>query len=49
MEQTIPRPEFPRPDFVRNEWETLNGTWELSFEEPVLTGRSRCRSVISPV
>lgn len=35
MEQTIPRPEFPRPDFVRNEWETLNGTWEFSFEEPV--------------
>lgn len=30
MEQTI-----PRPDFVRNEWETLNGTWEFSFEEPV--------------
>lgn len=35
MEQTIPRPEFPRPDFVRNEWEILNGTWEFSFEEPV--------------
>lgn len=35
MEQTIPRPELPRPDFVRNEWETLNGTWEFSFEEPV--------------
>ena len=35
MEQTIPRPELPRPDFVRNEWEILNGTWEFSFEEPV--------------
>lgn len=35
MEQTIPRSEFPRPDFVRSQWEPLNGTWEFSFEEPV--------------
>lgn len=31
----IPRPEFPRPDFVRNEWNSLNGTWQFSFDEPV--------------
>lgn len=31
----IPRPEFPRPDFVRNEWQSLNGTWKFSFDEPV--------------
>ncbi len=30
----IPRAEFPRPDFVRKEWELLNGEWEFSFDEP---------------
>lgn len=29
------RPEFPRPDFVRNEWSPLNGTWQFSFDQPV--------------
>ena len=31
----IPRPEYPRPQFVRDEWENLNGTWDFSFDEPV--------------
>lgn len=35
MNQLIPRPEYPRPDFVRNEWKILNGTWQFSFDEPV--------------
>ncbi len=24
---------YPRPDFVRTEWESLNGIWEFSFDE----------------
>ncbi len=33
METTcIPRPEYPRPQFVRNEWLNLNGTWEFEFD-----------------
>src|SRR5437870_10233114 len=25
----IPRPEYPRPQFVRREWLNLNGEWEF--------------------
>ena len=32
---TIPRPEYPRPQFVRDAWENLNGTWDFSFDDPV--------------
>jgi beta-galactosidase/beta-glucuronidase len=28
-----PRLEHPRPDRVRAEWQTLNGTWEFDFDE----------------
>lgn len=31
----IPRPEYPRPQFVRDEWCNLNGEWQFSFDEPV--------------
>ncbi len=27
MEPTIPRPEHPRPQFERSDWQTLNGVW----------------------
>lgn len=30
----IPRSEFPRPDFVRQSWQCLNGEWQFSFTEP---------------
>src|SRR5690554_4727137 len=31
--QTIPRPEYPRPQFMRNSsWLNLNGEWDFSFE-----------------
>lgn len=26
------REEYPRPQFVRNEWQNLNGEWEFSFD-----------------
>jgi beta-galactosidase/beta-glucuronidase len=29
----IPRPEYPRPQFVRNRWMNLNGEWEFAFDD----------------
>ena len=29
----IPRPEYPRPDFERNQWLNLNGAWEFEFDD----------------
>ncbi|MBI3973078.1 MAG: hypothetical protein HY332_17505, partial [Chloroflexi bacterium] len=31
--QSIPRPEYPRPQFVRREWLNLNGEWEFAFDD----------------
>lgn len=31
MEQ--PRPDYPRPQFKRREWQNLNGEWEFSFDD----------------
>jgi beta-galactosidase/beta-glucuronidase len=28
-----PRAEHPRPDFVRADWQTLNGSWEFEFDD----------------
>ena len=30
--QEIPLPEHPRPDFQRENWTNLNGTWEFQFD-----------------
>ncbi|MCP8967960.1 glycoside hydrolase family 2 protein [Ectobacillus ponti] len=27
------RPEYPRPQFVRSNWENLNGAWDFSFDD----------------
>ncbi len=32
-----PRPEYPRPELVRNEWQNLNGVWRY-LEDPEDTG-----------
>ena len=32
MNQTIPRPEYPRPQFVREEWLNLNGQWQFEID-----------------
>ena len=32
-ETRIPRPEYPRPQFVRQEWLNLNGEWEFAFDD----------------
>ncbi len=29
----LPRPEYPRPDFERNQWFNLNGTWDFQFDD----------------
>ncbi|GHU02414.1 beta-glucuronidase [Spirochaetia bacterium] len=29
---TIPRPEYPRPQLFRNNWENLNGPWEFEID-----------------
>ena len=29
----IPRPEYPRPQFVRDEWLNLNGVWGFAFDD----------------
>jgi len=30
---TVPRPEHPRPDFMRADWQTLNGPWRFEFDD----------------
>jgi beta-galactosidase/beta-glucuronidase len=32
-DQNIPRPEYPRPQFVREPWLNLNGEWEFAFDD----------------
>ena len=29
----IPRPEYPRPDFQRDNWLNLNGEWDFAFDD----------------
>jgi beta-galactosidase/beta-glucuronidase len=31
--QTVPRPEYPQPQFERAQWSTLNGPWEFEFDD----------------
>lgn len=33
MKGSIPRPEHPRPDFVRQQWMNLNGEWQFAFDD----------------
>ncbi|MCD7756220.1 MAG: glycoside hydrolase family 2 [Firmicutes bacterium] len=30
---SIPRPEYPRPDFIRQSFQNLNGQWDFSFDD----------------
>lgn len=36
----IPRPEYPRPQFVRNDWVNLNGEWDFEIDFG-MSGRDR--------
>ena len=38
----IPLPEHPRPDFTRDDWVNLNGTWQFQFDAAD-EGRQRSR------
>jgi hypothetical protein len=31
MQTNIPRPEYPRPQFVLSEWLNLNGEWQFEI------------------
>ena len=33
MNNAIPRNEYPRPDFVRELWQCLNGQWDFAFDD----------------
>ena len=33
MEMKCYRKDYPRPQFVRNNWENLNGTWDFGFDD----------------
>ena len=37
---SIPRPEYPRPQFVRKNWMNLNGTWQFEIDHGC-SGRER--------
>lgn len=36
----LPRPEYPRPQFVRNSWMNLNGVWQFEIDHGA-SGRER--------
>jgi beta-galactosidase/beta-glucuronidase len=33
IDESVPRPEHPRPDFVREPWINLNGRWRFTFDK----------------
>lgn len=33
MSEHIPRPEYPRPQFMRSDWLCLNGTWQFEIDQ----------------
>ncbi|MCX4997668.1 beta-galactosidase [Streptomyces longwoodensis] len=50
----LPRPEYPRPQFVRDAWLNLNGTWQFQTDrsdsglERGLTGRALADTITVP-
>ncbi len=40
MDRSIPRPEYPRPQFVREGWMNLNGVWQFEMDHGD-SGRAR--------
>jgi beta-galactosidase/beta-glucuronidase len=33
VESAVPRPEYPRPQFRREDWTNLNGEWSFAFDD----------------
>lgn len=53
--ETVPRPEYPRPELYRENWLNLNGRWEFAFdfsdsgeEAGRQTGRGFDREIVVP-
>ncbi len=44
----IPRPEHPRPDFMRQPWVNLNGTWRFTFDPRNVGEQDRWHRVTHP-
>ncbi len=47
-ERSFPRPEHPRPDFVRQPWINLNGTWRFTFDPQNVGEQKRWHRVTHP-
>ena len=47
-DQTLPRPEHPRPDFMRQPWVNLNGTWRFTFDPRNVGEQKRWHRVTHP-
>jgi len=41
VSQTLPHPEYPRPQMVRKDWTNLNGQWDFALAKP--TDRAHVR------
>ncbi len=50
MAAAVPRPEYPRPQFQRERWLCLNGTWDFAFgdEAPGTARRAFDRTIMVP-
>ncbi len=54
--QTAPRPEYPQPQFQREQWLSLNGPWEFEFDDAnvgleenwAAGGRKFTRTIVVP-
>jgi len=54
--QTVPRPEYPQPQFQREQWLNLNGPWEFEFDDAnvgleenwAAGGRKFTRTIVVP-
>jgi beta-galactosidase/beta-glucuronidase len=54
--QTVPRPEYPQPQFQREQWLNLNGPWEFEFDDAnvgleenwAAGGRKFARTIVVP-
>lgn len=52
----IPRPEYPQPQFQREQWQSLNGNWEFEFDDAdrglqdnwASAGRKFARNILVP-
>jgi beta-galactosidase/beta-glucuronidase len=47
-QSSVPRPEYPNPQFARSEWLNLNGEWEFAYDD-ANRGRQRGRQYGLPL